>query len=48
MAWRMGRHGLLPRSDDGADGIVTRLCGVQAQVMSAAALAAMGRAGGTT
>ncbi|MBV6702123.1 winged helix DNA-binding domain-containing protein [Kitasatospora aureofaciens] len=38
-AWRMRRQYLDPRSEHTASAIVSRLCGVQAQVWSAAELA---------
>lgn len=39
LAWRLRRHFVAPRRDVGVVEIVTRLCGVQAQVASAADLA---------
>ncbi len=39
LTWRLQRQFVDPRTDAGAGDIVSRLCGVQAQVASAAALA---------
>jgi hypothetical protein len=39
LAWRQGRHFLDPIADHGVEEVVSRLCGVQAQVASSADLA---------
>jgi Winged helix DNA-binding domain len=49
LAWRMRRHGLVDRAPGGAAalaGVASRLCGLHAQVMSAAELTALNRIDG--